>query len=201
MSSCLGFGRKRDDEHQPLLPQYRDDTVLQREVHEKLHSYQMLRALSLGFMPSNEQVTINLRSLLSADILNPDNPELSDSGRLLVKFTKQWLHQFIDLLQHKNSSDQIQDFIWYLTKARISIDVEDIARRTTRSKAKADATAAYQSLQTVGSLLLTNSDFRIFLSDLNTVGREVLGIAHSRCRMWPRKPERRSSHHRLSRRR
>ncbi|KAH8727969.1 hypothetical protein GQ44DRAFT_81716 [Phaeosphaeriaceae sp. PMI808] len=173
MSSCLGFGRKRDDERQPLLPQYRDDTILQREVHQKLHSYQMLRALSLGFMPSNEQTVINLRSVLSADILNPDNPELSDSGRLLVKYTKQWLHQFIDLLQHKNSHDQIQDFIWYLTQARISVDVEDIARRTTRSKAKADATAAYQSLQTVGSLLLTNSDFRIFLSDLNTVGREV----------------------------
>jgi hypothetical protein len=32
---------------------------------------------------------------------------------------------------------------------------------------------AYQSLQTVGSLLLTNSDFRLFLSDLNIVGREV----------------------------
>jgi hypothetical protein len=159
MSSCLGFGRKRDDDQQPLLPQvgyhpvstdasangptlqYRDDTVLQREVHQKLHSYQMLRALSLGFMPSNEQLIINLRSLLSADILNPDNPELSDSGRLLVKFSKQWLHQFIDLLQHKNSQDEIQDFIWYLTKARISVDVQDIARRTTKSKAKADATA------------------------------------------------------------
>jgi hypothetical protein len=101
----------------------------------------MMRAMSMGFMPSNEQVTINLRSLLSADILNPDNPELSDSGRLLVKFSKQWLHQFIDLLQHKNKEDQIQDFIWYLTKARISVDIEDIARRTTRSKAKADATA------------------------------------------------------------
>jgi hypothetical protein len=101
----------------------------------------MLRALSLGFMPSNEQLIINLRSLLSADILNPDNPELSDSGRLLVKFSKQWLHQFINLLQHKNSQDEIQDFIWYLTKARISVDVQDIARRTTKSKAKADATA------------------------------------------------------------
>jgi hypothetical protein len=32
---------------------------------------------------------------------------------------------------------------------------------------------AYHSLQTVGQLLLTNTDFRIFLSDLNTVGREV----------------------------
>jgi hypothetical protein len=101
----------------------------------------MLRALSLGFMPSNEQAIINLRSLLSADILNPDNPELSDSGRLLVKFTKQWLHQFIDLLNNKNGQDQIQDFVWYLTKARISVDVQDIARRTTKSKAKADATA------------------------------------------------------------
>ena len=32
---------------------------------------------------------------------------------------------------------------------------------------------AYKSIQTVGSLLLTNSDFRIFLSDLQNVGREV----------------------------
>jgi len=32
---------------------------------------------------------------------------------------------------------------------------------------------AFKSLQTVGSLLLTNSDFRLFLSDLQTVGREV----------------------------
>ncbi|RYN42935.1 hypothetical protein AA0114_g10341 [Alternaria tenuissima] len=171
LSSCFG-SRKRDDQ-QPLLPQYRDDTTLQREVHQKLHSYQMWRALTMGFMPSNEQLIINLRSLLSADILNPENPDLSDSGRLLVKFTKQWLHQFIDTMNHKNSEDQIQDFLWYLSKARISVDVEDMARRTTRSKAKADATAAYQSLQTVGSLLLTNSDFRLFLSDLNVVGREV----------------------------
>ena len=101
----------------------------------------MLRAMSMGFMPSNEQVIINLRSLLSADILNPENTDLSDSGRLLVKFTKQWLHEFIETLLHKNSEDQIQDVLWYLSKARLSIDIEDIARRTTRSKAKADATA------------------------------------------------------------
>lgn len=36
-----------------------------------------------------------------------------------------------------------------------------------------DTLTAYKSLQTVGTLLLTNSDFRIFLSDLNTIGREV----------------------------
>jgi len=133
----------------------------------------MIRALSKGYMPSNEQVIINLRSLLSAAILNPDNPDLSDSGRLLVKYVKQWLYDFIELLQHKNNKDQIQDFIWFLTKSRVSVDVEDIARRATTSKAKADTAAAYRSLETVGSLLLTNSDFRIFLSDLNVIGREV----------------------------
>lgn len=101
----------------------------------------MVRALGKGYMPSNEQLIINLRTLLAADILNPDNPELSDSGRLLVKFTKQWLHQFIELLQNKNSADQIQDFLWYLSKARVEVDVADIARSATRSKAKADTFA------------------------------------------------------------
>jgi hypothetical protein len=32
---------------------------------------------------------------------------------------------------------------------------------------------AYESFKAVGNLLLTNSDFRVFLSDLNTIGRQV----------------------------
>lgn len=173
MSSCFGFRKSRADDRQPLLPQYHDDTSLQRQLHQKLHSYQMIRALSKGYMPSNEQVIINLRTLLSADILNPDNPDLSDSGRLLVKYIKQWLQEFIEFLQHKNSEDQIQDFIWFLSKSKVSVDVDDIASRASKAKVKADTAAAYRSLQTVGSLLLTNSDFRLFLSDLNVIGREV----------------------------
>lgn len=162
-----------EEERRPLLPQYNDDTVLQRELHQKLHTYQMLRALSKGFMPSNEQTIVNLRTLLASDPLNPTNEDLSDSGRALVYFTKEWIKNFIELLQHKNSEDQIQDFLWYLSKARVSVDVADIAERAAKAKSKANTAAAYQSLQTVGSLLLTNSDFRIFLGDLGTIGREV----------------------------
>ncbi|KAF3761639.1 hypothetical protein M406DRAFT_347946 [Cryphonectria parasitica EP155] len=162
-----------DEDREPLLPQYLDDTVLQRELHQKLHTYQMLRALTQGSMPSNEQAIINLRTLLASDVLNVDNAELSDSGRALIHYTKLWLKQFMDLLQHKNGNDQIQDFIWYLTKARVSVDMEDIVHRTSKATSKAQTAAAYQSLQTVGSLLLTNSDFRLFLADLSTIGREV----------------------------
>lgn len=114
---------------------------MQRRLQEKLHSYQMIRAMAKGFMPSNEQLIINLRTLLSANILNPDTSQLSDSGRLLAKFTKQWLTQFIELLQHKNSEDQIQDFIWFLTKSRISVDVADLSARLAKTRARADTMA------------------------------------------------------------
>jgi len=172
LSSCFG-ARKRDGDREPLLPQYRDDTTLQRELHQKLHTYQMLRAMSKGYMPSTEQTIINLRTLLASDLLNLQNPDLSDSSRRAVKYARQWLQNLMDLLQHKNNKDQIQDLIWFLSKSRVVVDGGDLLERLPAAKAKADTAAAYQSIKTVGSLLLTNSDFRVFLSDLNVVGREV----------------------------
>ncbi|POR38566.1 Uncharacterized protein TPAR_01225 [Tolypocladium paradoxum] len=172
MLACFGFHRSRhhNGEREPLLPQYNDETSRQTRLHEKLHTYQMLRAISQGYIPSNEQVITHLRSLMSADILNPEAADLSSSGRALLRSAKLCLTQFVELLQHKNSEDQVQDFIWYLTKARLDVD---IGARAAASKAKADASATVASLQTVGSLLLTNSDFRIFMADLSVIGREV----------------------------
>ena len=141
MSSCFGFRKKQNEDTEALLPQYKDDTALQRALHQKMHSYQMVRALSKGYMPSTEQLIINLRTLLASDILNPDNPELSDSGRRLLKYTKQWLTQFIEMLRNKNDRDQIQDFIWFLTKSRISLDTQDLAQTASKVKSRADATA------------------------------------------------------------
>lgn len=140
MSSCFGSRKKsrRTGESAPLLPQYNDDTTLQRRVHQKLHSYQMLTALSKGYMPSTEQLIVNLRTLLASDVLNPETPGLSDSGRLLLKYSKQWLKDFIELLRHKNDRDQIQDFIWFMSHAKVSVDATDIIQTAGRSRLKAD---------------------------------------------------------------
>ncbi|KAF2487128.1 hypothetical protein BDY17DRAFT_244324 [Neohortaea acidophila] len=173
LSSCFSRRRKLDDDREPLLPQYADDTELQRKLHQKLHTYQQIRAMGKGFMPSTEQVIINLRTLLSSDVLDQDNPELSESGRLLVRYTRQWIQNFTDLLRNKNDRDQIQDLIWFLSKSRISVDTSNVAARAKASKGKADVWAAYQSIKTVGSLMVMNEDFRTFLADLNVVGREV----------------------------
>lgn len=141
MSSCLGFRKSKNDDTDPLLPRYNDDTTMQRRLHQKLHTYQMIRALSKGYMPSTEQLIINLRTLLASDILNPSNSDLSDSGRLLVKYSKQWLTDFIELLRHKNDADQIQDFVWYLSRSNIHVDTEDLVATASSMRAKADASA------------------------------------------------------------
>lgn len=161
MSSCLGFRKaKKDDDTEALLPQYADETSLQRSLHQKMHSYQMVRALAKGYMPSTEQLIVNLRTLLASDFLNPDNPDLSDSGRLLLKYSKQWLADFIETIRHKNNTDQIQDFVWFLSKSRISLDTEDLAKTASNFKAKADARA--------GMLLSYSFDFsRFSLSSAN----------------------------------
>ncbi|TVY17854.1 Uncharacterized protein LARI1_G004185 [Lachnellula arida] len=174
MSSCFGSRKtSRNGDTEPLLPKYADDTSLQRAAHQKMHTYQMLRAFSKGFMPSTEQVIINLRTLLASDVLNPETPGLSESGRKLMKYMKQWVSQFIELLRNKNDGDEIQDFIWFLIHARLQIDTGDLVKTATSTRSKADASAAYESIRTVGNLLLTNSDFRLFLSDLNTIGKQV----------------------------
>ena len=145
MSSCFGFRKSKAEDTEALLPQYADDTSLQRALHQKMHSYQMVRALSKGFMPSTEQLIVNLRTLLASDLLNPDNPDLSDSGRLLIKYAKQWLAQFIELIRNKNDSDEIQDFIWCLSKSKVSLDTDHLASTASQVKSKADATAGIVS--------------------------------------------------------
>lgn len=145
-SSCFGSGSgsgrpRRSGEHEPLLPRYDDETSLQRRLHQKLHTYQMLRALSQGFLPSNEQLVANLRTLLSSDVINPDSAQLSDSGQALAHYAKQCIKQLIDLLQHKNANDQIQDFVWHLSRAKVSVDTEHIAERATKARARADTAA------------------------------------------------------------
>ncbi|KAJ9314158.1 hypothetical protein DTO271D3_5635 [Paecilomyces variotii] len=174
MSSCFGRRKSpRGGDTEPLLPRYEDETVLQRRVHQKLHSYQMLRALAEGYMPSTEQTIANLRTLLASDVLNPNPDEVSPAGRQLTRDAKLGIRTFIELLRDKNSQDQLQDFLWHLSKSRAQLDTGRLTHQASRIKHQTDVKAAYDSIRTVGGLLMTNADFRLFVDDLATVGRQI----------------------------
>ncbi|KAJ9212272.1 hypothetical protein DTO166G4_6054 [Paecilomyces variotii] len=174
MSSCFGRRKSpRGGDTEPLLPRYEDETVLQRRVHQKLHSYQMLRALAEGYMPSTEQTIANLRTLLASDVLNPNPDEVSPAGRQLTRDAKIGIRTFIELLRDKNSQDQLQDFLWHLSKSRAQLDTGRLTHQASRIKHQTDVKAAYDSIRTVGGLLMTNADFCLFVDDLATVGRQI----------------------------
>ena len=71
-----------------------------------------------------------------------------------MRQARTWLKLFIELLRKKNGEDQIQDFIWYLTKSRISLDVNDISHQASKVKARADAAASKPHRSGVGRSLL-----------------------------------------------
>ncbi|KAJ5791304.1 uncharacterized protein N7518_008315 [Penicillium psychrosexuale] len=160
-------------ETEPLLPRYEDDTSRQRDLHQKLHSYQMVRAISEGYMPTTEQTIANLRTLLASDVLNLRNQDIGSDGRQLVRDSRLWIQVFIEFLQQKNSQDQLQEFLWRLARSRVEVDRDRLSRQAAHVKARADTKAAYDSFRTVAGLLLTNADFRLFVDDIVTVGRQI----------------------------
>lgn len=144
MDSILACCRSRKPNHgeqEPLLPQHETNTVLQRQLQDKLHGYEMVRAAYSGFMPSTDQIVAHLRALLVSDLLNPDNPTLSSKGRLLVQDLKVWIRAFIEVLCTKNGEDQIQEIIWNLSRSRASVDVPGLVQTAAMSKARADSAA------------------------------------------------------------
>ena len=100
----------------------------------------------MGYMPSTDQLIVNLRTLISSDVLNSDAPGLNRSSRLLLKYLKQWLHDFIELLCNKSDQDQIQDFIWAASRAKVSLDTDDVIRAATTTNVRVDASNGQYSM-------------------------------------------------------
>lgn len=154
-------------------PSQDDDTVRQKRLREKLRTLQMLRALRQGFMPSNQQAIDNLERLRSSSLLDPDSSLLSSSGRALTQSTRILIQQLVQLLLHKNGKDQLQNFIWFLAKAKIDPHLGKVQAKAAASSSKAGKTAAAAGVKHVASILVTNSEFRTILAGVNAIGRDV----------------------------
>ena len=141
MWSCCKSRKAATAERQPLLQHTQDETTLQHRLRDKLHTYEMIQALSQGFLPSTNQLTGHLRALISSDLLNPDNPTLSMSGRQLARDCRACIRIFIGILHEKNGDDYLQEFIWQFSQSKASLDVAALERQASTTKAHADTAA------------------------------------------------------------
>ncbi|KAF1819987.1 uncharacterized protein K489DRAFT_383542 [Dissoconium aciculare CBS 342.82] len=153
-----------------------DPKVKERDVNAKLQLYGIYSAFAQGKVPSNKQIDVALNSALEWQYLNKPDPKLSADGKKLVADLKDVIEQSKLLLLSKNHGDLLQDFIWQTQKISAA-DAPNVNTPLDKDTAQQHGQQALEGLRTLGTLLITNGQFRKLLSDASVLIRDIAGDA------------------------
>lgn len=146
------------------------------DINNKLQLYGIFTAFSNGKVPSNKQIDIALNSALSSKFLASPSPKLSSEGKELVADLKEVIKEAKLLLLSKNEDNLLQDFIWqtqYMGSGQASAPGAPVDKDT----AKQHGNEALDGLRTLGTLIITNGQFRKLLNDATVLIRDIAGDA------------------------
>ena len=107
----------------------------------------------------NDQIDIALNSFLQTKALSKPSDKLSSEGKQLVEDTRNVVEEAKKLLLSKNEGNLLQDFIWQTTKYDYK-SIQGPDAPVSKDVAKRDGDEALQGLRTLGTLLITNGQFR-----------------------------------------
>ncbi|KAH9886163.1 hypothetical protein F4778DRAFT_484186 [Xylariomycetidae sp. FL2044] len=148
------------------------------DVNRKLQIYGIINAFQLGKVPSNDQIDVALNSFLQSKPLASPSKKLSPEGQALVADFKDVVKQAKHLLLSKNEGNLLQDFIWQ-TQHFDPKSVSTPGAPVDKNTAKQHGDKALEGLRTLGTLLITNGQFRKLLSDASILLRDMAGDAAS----------------------
>jgi hypothetical protein len=117
-----------------------------------------------------------LNSAIAHKSLNSPSKKLSTEGQKLVGDLKTVIEQAKILLLTKNDGNLLQDFIWQaeqITGAGATLPGAPVDKDT----AKQHGNEALDGLRTLGTLLISNGQFRKLLSDATVLLRDIAGDA------------------------
>ncbi|KAF4980290.1 hypothetical protein FZEAL_3661 [Fusarium zealandicum] len=146
------------------------------DVNRKLQLYGIASAFQSGKVPSNDQIDVALNSFLASRALARPNEKLSSEGKALVQDVQEVIKQAKNLLLSKNEGNLIQDFIFQTTQFDPKA-VDTPNAPVSKDAAKKDGDEALQGLRTLGTLLITNGQFRKLLQDSTVLLRDMAGDA------------------------
>ena len=127
-------------------------------------------------MQQNDQIDVALNSFLASRALSTPSERLSPEGRELVADVREVVKQAKNLLLSKNEGNLLQDFIWQTTQFDPSA-VSTPGAPVDKSTAKQHGDEALAGLRTLGTLVLTNGQFRKLLKDAVVLLRVMMGDA------------------------
>lgn len=127
-------------------------------------------------MPSNKQIDIALNSALASKALSSPSKKLSEDGQRLVGDLKNVIEQAKVLLLTKNDGNLLQDFIWQ-TQQITGADAQVPGAPVDKNTAQQHGNEALEGLRTLGTLIISNGQFRKLLSDASILLRDIAGDA------------------------
>ena len=107
----------------------------------------------------NKQIDIALNSFIASNALSKPSPKLSEEGRHLVADVRDVIEQAKILLLTKNEGNLLQDFIWQ-TGQISSGNAKLPGAPVDKDTAKQHGNQALEGLRTLGTLVLSNGQFR-----------------------------------------
>lgn len=148
----------------------------EKDVNNKLQLYGIFQAFANGKVPSNKQIDVALNSALTSRALNSPSKKLSADGQVLVSDLKDVIEQAKTLLLTKNEGNLLQDFIWQ-TEQISGGNAQTIQAPVDKDTAKQHGNEALEGLRTLGTLIISNGQFRKLLSDATILLRDIAGDA------------------------
>ncbi|KAJ6090135.1 hypothetical protein N7486_008950 [Penicillium sp. IBT 16267x] len=156
-----------------------DPKLKEQDINSKLQLFGIYHAFKNGKLPSNKQCDVALNSALASKPLSSPPANLSNDGKVLVKDLRNVIEQAKLLLLTKNEGELLQDFIWQAQQITTG-DAPAPNMPVSRETGKQDGERALQGLKTLGTLLITNGEFRKILSDATVLLRDIAADASQR---------------------
>ena len=100
-----------------------------------------------------------MNSALASKVLASPPKELSDEGKVLVQDLRHIIEQSKKLLLTKNQGELLQEFIWQAQQIS-GADIKSPNVPITKESGKQDGQKTLEGLKTLGTLLITNGEFR-----------------------------------------
>ncbi|KAF3197922.1 hypothetical protein TWF679_002478 [Orbilia oligospora] len=156
----------------PVDPKVRD-----ADIENKLRLFGIYNAFANGKVPSNQQIDVALNSVLESKALSSPSDKLSDEGKSLVDDLKKVINEAKLLLLSKNHDQAIQEFIWHAQNAGKTAGGPTPNAPVSKEQAQQDSDNALAGLRTLGTLIITNGQFRKLLTDCTILFRDIASDA------------------------
>jgi hypothetical protein len=146
------------------------------DVNSKLQLYGIFTAFSNGKVPSNKQIDIALNSALQHKVLSSPSKKLSADGHKLVADLRDVIEKAKMLVLVKNHGNLLQDFIWQ-SQQITGGDFKTPNAPVDKESAKQHGNDALGGLRALGTLIISNGQFRKLLDDALILLRDIAGDA------------------------